>query len=195
MVVRAAEQKLFVLSLSKWESARENNQLKLRVSGPKIYYPCTFAPLHNLQRKTPNMLKEWAVPYLLPEHVVAHDRDRAGGRKAVLQKKKLLHDLNMLFPSIEEISGNARVMLNFSKKEMSFDLSGLFSNMGLRGVLEEGSLALSMLFPFFDYLIDRTTCFTEPVLMETVHETYLYLIRGSTEYRSHAETNGTRLKE
>ena len=165
-------------SLAPWPSFLED----LKLSSPSfipgdIYDLFTFEPLHNLHLGISKLLKQCTFHYVTSKHRVSFQHMRKSIKVTIGSKKSpILRGCNNYLRAIQEDSGMSSLKVDFSSKNASITLNGLFLENGIRGMLEgKDYKTVDFVFPFIAAFIDRITQ-EKSCVLTSIHVSYSELI-------------------
>ena len=124
-----------------------------------VYSIFTFEPLHNLHLGTSKMLKLLFF-LLLSSNLLVCFPHMKGKRNVSINSKRaaILRACNSLLKVLEEDCDISNLHVDFSVKEASTTLNGLFLETGVKGMLEgKDYKQLDYVFPFVMAFVDRIT--------------------------------------
>ena len=140
---------------------------------PSLYEIFTYEPLHNLHLGISKLLKTLTFELVGSEKTVSFISAKNSNKAKFSSKRTpILRACNSLLRAIEEDSTTTSIHVDFSTKETSSALNGLFLESGIRGMLEGKDYRnLDYVFPFVAAFIDRVTGCEEGGIT-TVHTVY-----------------------
>jgi len=147
-------------SLAPWPSFLEDLKVSSQSFIPSdIYELFTFEPLHNLHLGISKLLKQCTYYYVTSKHRVSFQHFKRNARVTIGSKKAaILRGCNTYLRAIDEDSGMSSLRVDFSSKNASITLNGLFMENGIRGMLEgKDYKTVDYVFPFIAAFIDRIT--------------------------------------
>lgn len=166
-------------SLAPWKSFLED----IRTSHPSfvpddLYEIFTYEPLHNLHLEISKLVKSCTYQLASSNYKVRYINASGKATTSIRSKKiPLLAACNTLLRLIERDSGIAQLHVDFSTKDMSSALNGIFLQTGLRGMLEgKDYRALDHVFPFVAAFIDNVTQSQDGTVTK-IHMAYSELIQ------------------
>lgn len=144
----------------------------------EIYNLFTFESLHNFHLGISKQLKRCLMDYVAcSDNVNMKFGDRRRQKRLGSQRVPILKALNGILATIERKYFAPGLHVDFSKKEKSSTLNGLFGNDGLRGMLEgKNYRSVDLVFPFLMGFLDRVLGFQETPTLTKMHTTYTDLM-------------------
>ena len=104
---------------------------------PSLYEIFTYEPLHNLHLGISKLLKTLTFDLVGSEKIVSFISAKNSNKAKFASKRTpILRACNSLLRAIEEDSTTTSIHVDFSTKETSSALNGLFLESGIRGMLE-----------------------------------------------------------
>ena len=169
---------LKAFSIAPWKSFLEELQIEYPSFIPNSLYDIfTFEPLHNLHLGISKLLKNCTFN-LISSNYPAMFSTNKNAKPSVIRSKKtsILSGCNTLLRAIERDSGVSGLHVDFSGKDASSRLNGIFLQTGLRGMLEgKDYRRLDTVFPFVAAFID-TVAGSETGQLTKVHMLYTELL-------------------
>ena len=143
-----------------------------------LYNIFTFEPLHNLHLGISKLLKSCTFQLVSSKYPARYSFGKKTTSSTMQSKKvPLLSACNTLLRTMEKDSGLPDLHIDFSSKDASSRLNGIFLTKGLRGMLEGKDYRnLDTVFPFVASFLDTATGSTTGDLTE-VHTLYIELVR------------------
>jgi len=126
---------------------------------PGLYTIFTFEMLHNLHLGLSKLLKRSVYNYISSRRVVRMSL-LTGNKERVIgsMKNQILKACNSILRDIQENNHTPGLHFDFSTKDCSKQLNGIFTNDGLKGMLEGKDYRnLDYVFPFVTAFIDKIT--------------------------------------
>lgn len=180
MLVKEAQLLLQDMSIAQWVPFLETAS----ASHPHLFVPGTFSiftyePLHNLHLGTSKAIKTCFMTYLASPNLIIHCSDKKRHGKTFRScRTALLRACNALLAAIENQFGAPGFHVDFSTKEKSQQLNGLFLNNTIRGMLEGKDFkCLDMVFPFVAAYIDRVTGYQDNAPLTDICTSYTTLMQ------------------
>ena len=177
-MVESCKELLNSKSLAPWPSFLED----LKTSNPffipiDIYELFTYEPLHNLHLGISKLLKQCTYYYVTSKHKVSFQHIRKNTKMTISSKKSaIMRGCNNYLRAIQSDSGISSLRVDFSSKNASVTLNGLFLETGIRGMLEGKDYRnVDFVFPFIAAFIDRITQETKADLT-SIHVLYSDLL-------------------
>ena len=124
-----------------------------------MYDIFTYEPLHNLHLGISKMLKTLTYELIGSSKVVAFPNSKLKGESKICSHKTaILRACNSLLRAVQMDSSTTSMKVDFSTKETSSRLNGIFLETGVRGMLEgKDYRTLDYVFPFVAAFVDRIT--------------------------------------
>ena len=143
------------LSLSNWTSILESASKQSAMFTPNVYDIFTFEPLHNLSLGMSKMLKICFATYITSEKLIVHPGTKQQ-KSGAQMKTSILRGCNSLLAAFQASHPIPGIQLDFAKKEGSSTLNGLFTEDGVKGMLEgKHWKGIDFAFPFVAANVDR----------------------------------------
>lgn len=143
-----------------------------------MYDIFTYEPLHNLHLGISKMLKTLTYEIIgSSKYVLFPTSKKKEESKISSQKTAILRACNSLLRAIQIDSSTTSMKIDFSTKETSSTLNGIFLETGVRGMLEgKDYKTLDYVFPFVAAFVDRITgCQRDGIT--AVHTLYSELLK------------------
>lgn len=167
---------LKAISLAPWGTVFEHLCNVLHFLPSDVYSMFTFETLHNLHLGWSKLLKFCYICYLSSEQVMTH-RPGKPDKPASSMKNSVLRAVNSMLTEIQTKYPMPGRNVDFAKKEASSGLNGLFTNDGLKGMLEgKDYQAVDYIFPFVAAFTDRCLGRVDSHEQTTVHTKYTELM-------------------
>ena len=146
--------------------------------GDDLYNIFTFEPLHNLHLGISKLLKSCTYQLVSSKYPATYSFGKKTTSSTMQAKKvPLLSACNTLLRCMEADSGLPDLHIDFSSKDASSRLNGIFLTNGLRGMLEGKDYRnLDTVFPFVASFLDTVTG-SKSGDLTTVHTLYTELVR------------------
>ena len=167
------------ISISPWPSFLETIEEQSNLFSVEVYSTFTFEPLHNLHLGISKLLKTCMVQMLNSNSMFTNPNDnRRGQKRYSSMKTAILRGCNSLLAAIQNQYPLSGVNVDFSKKEASTSLNGLFTADGLKGMLEAKEYrAIDYVFPFVAAFVDRALGNEKNPHQTIIHSMYSGLLR------------------
>ena len=161
-------------SLSSWSSFLENSNLVPSTVIDDLYSIYTYEPLHNIHLGLSVRLKDVLTHYLgTSKSVTINGRLRT----YCSLRHTVLKGCNSLLRSIQDLYTMPGIRYDFSKKECSTALNGIYTNTGLRGMLEgKDYKVLDTIFPIVFAYVDTWLSDNDSAPLTEVHALYTDII-------------------
>ena len=161
-------------SLSSWSSFLENSNLVPSTVIDDLYSIYTYEPLHNIHLGLSVRLKDVLTHYLgTSKSVTINGRLRT----YCSLRHTVLKGCNSLLRSIQDLYTMPGIRYDFSKKECSTALNGIYTNTGLRGMLEgKDYKVLDTIFPIVFAYVDTWLSDNDSAPLTEVHTLYTDII-------------------
>ncbi len=180
-------------SLAPWPSFLES----MKMSHPnfipgELYDLFTFEPLHNLHLGFSKLLKQCTYSYICSNHLVSFIPNRKNKLTSISTKKTaLLRGCNTYLRALQSDSGIASLHIDFSSKNASATLNGIYLDSGLRGMLEGKDYRnVDYVFPFICSFIDKITQ-QDSASLTSIHVKYSSLLH---QLESEIDSKGLTLR-
>ena len=178
-VSEQCKQMLQKLSLAPYPSFLENILRQQRLFLPSSLYDIfTYEPLHNLHLGISKLLKTLTYELIGSDKIVTFGTPKRPPRKMKFCTRRVpvLRACNSFLRVMKNDCSSASIHIDFSTKEESSRLNGIFLDSGMRGMLEGKDYRnLDYFFPFVAAFVDRITgCVTNGIT--TVHTMYSNLL-------------------
>lgn len=174
----ALKDHLKAYSIAPWKSFLEELQSEYPSFISNSFYDIfTFEPLHNLHLGISKLLKNCTYNLVSSKYPAKFSTSKTAKQSAICSKKTaILSGCNTLLRAIERDSGVSGLHVDFSGKDASSCLNGIFLQTGLRGMLEgKDYRRLDTVFPFVAAFIDTVTG-SETGQLTKVHMLYTELL-------------------
>ena len=154
---------------------------------PKSLYEIfTYEPLHNLHLGISKLLKNLTYELTGSQKLVKFTNSKKNKvTKFSSQRTAILRACNSILRAIQEDCGSSGIHIDFSTKETSSNLNGIFLETGVRGMLEGKDYRnLDYFFPFVAAFVDRISGCTEGslTLVHTLYSKLLHELLVEVEY-------------
>ena len=166
---------LDMYSLANWPSFLENNDLVPRSVIENFYDIYTFEALHDLYLGTSTSIKRNVFFYLISDRIIPINNRM---RKMSSLRSSILRGCNTILRFFQSHSFMPGTRIDFSKKDCSSQLNGIYTSTGLRGMLEgKDYKALDTVFPFVFAYVDIWLQQETEASLTSVHVNYTDLVQ------------------
>ena len=172
------QKSLKTYSLANWESVLERLRIVDERAIPDLYSIFTFEPLHNLFLGISPKVKELLIHYLGSNTL--HTNPSSSKRSQRLfssVRASVLRGCNTVLSVFQNEYMMPGTRVDFSKKEGSSQLNGIYMTRGLRGMLEgKDYRALDVMFPFVFGYVDCWLGTSAEASLTKIHVSYTDLV-------------------
>jgi hypothetical protein len=169
-------------SLAAWPSFLESSRLVDSAAIPDLYSIFTFELLHNLYLGCSVRLKELLLPYLSsPLLATIPTQRRKKTRLFSSLRTAVLRGCNTILSVFQDEYITSATRVDFSKKEASSQLNGIYTSAGVRGMLEgKDHKNLDAFFPFVFSYVDVWLGYENKAPLTMVYTMYVDIVNKLT---------------